>query len=286
GRGAVDMKGAIACFVAATAGFLAERGSGFGGSISLLITGDEEAEAVNGTVKVLDWLARRGERLDACLIGEPTNPARLGDLIKIGRRGSLTGRLTVHGIQGHTGYPDLADNPCHRLVRMLDRVTAEPLDDGSEHFEPSTLQISTIDVGNEAANIIPAVATAGFNVRFNDRHSSASLERWLRSRFDQAIGEDGRYELELRVNGESFLTPPGPLSRLIADAVEQVLGRRPALGTVGGTSDARFIKDHCPVAEFGLVGQTMHKVDERTPVRDLEVLTRIYGAVLDGYFST
>ena len=284
GRGAVDMKGAVACFVAAAAGFLEARGDGFEGSISLMITGDEEAEAVNGTVKVLDWLAGRGERLDACLVGEPTNPARLGDLIKIGRRGSLSAVLTVKGVQGHTGYPVLADNPCHRLVRMLDRITAEPLDDGSEHFEPSTLQISTIDVGNPAANIIPAAATAGFNVRFNDRHGSADVERWLRARFDQAVGEDGRYELEIRVAGESFLTPPGPLSDLIAGAVEQVTGRRPALGTAGGTSDARFIKDHCPVAEFGLVGQTMHQVDERAQVGDLEALTRIYRAVLDGYF--
>jgi len=285
GRGAVDMKGAIACFVAAAAGFLADRGPGFGGSISLLITGDEEGAAVNGTVKVLDWLRERGERLDACLVGEPTNPSELGDMIKIGRRGSMTGRLTVHGVQGHTAYPDRADNPCHRLVRMLAAVTAEPLDDGSEHFQPSSLQIASLDVGNPVDNVIPAQATARFNLRFNDRHTSAGLERWLRSRFDQAIGADGRYELAIRVSGESFLVPPGPLSELVADAVEQVLGRRPALGTEGGTSDARFIKDACPVAEFGLVGQTMHMVDERTPVADLAALTRIYRAVLDRYFA-
>ncbi len=285
GRGAVDMKGAIACFVAAVAEFVDDRGGDFAGSISLLITGDEEGEAINGTVKVLDWLARRGERLDACLVGEPTNPTRLGEMIKIGRRGSLTGRLTVHGVQGHTAYPDQADNPCHRLVRMLDAVAAEPLDDGTEHFQPSSLQISSIDVGNAAANVIPARATARFNIRFNDRHDSAALERWLRSRFDATIGDGGRYELEIRVSGESFLVPPGPLSGLVGDAVEAVLGRRPTLGTAGGTSDARFIKDACPVAEFSLVGQTMHKVDEQAPVADLEALTRIYRAVLDRYFE-
>ena len=285
GRGAVDMKGAIACFVAAVAGFVAERGAGFGGSISLLITGDEEGAAVNGTVKVLDWLSQRGECLDACLVGEPTNPTRLGEMIKIGRRGSMTGRLTVRGVQGHTAYPDRADNPCHRLVRLLTSVTAEALDDGTEHFQPSSLQIVSIDVGNPVDNVIPAQATARFNIRFNDRHSSAGLERWLRSRFDGAIGDGGRYELEIRVSGESFLVPPGRLSGLIADAAEEVLGRRPALGTAGGTSDARFIKDACPVAEFGLVGQTMHQVDERTPTADLAALTRIYRAVLDRYFA-
>lgn len=285
GRGAADMKGAIACFVAAVAGFLADRGPGFGGSISLLVTGDEEGEAVNGTVKVLDWLHERGERLDACLVGEPTNPTELGEMIKIGRRGSLIGRLSVRGVQGHTAYPDRADNPCHRLVRMLESVTAEPLDDGSEHFPPSSLQIVSIDVGNPVDNVIPARATARFNIRFNDRHSSAGLERWLRSRFDDAIGADGRYDLELRVSGEAFLVPPGPLSGLVADAVADVLGRRPTLGTAGGTSDARFIKDACPVAEFGLVGQTMHQVDEHTPTADLEALTRVYRAVLERTFA-
>lgn len=286
GRGAADMKGAVACFAAAAARFLKTHGPDFGGRISLLITGDEEGPAVNGTRRVLDWLKDRGETLDACLVGEPTNPTRLGEMIKIGRRGSLNGRLTVHGVQGHTAYPHLADNPVHRLVRMLNAIISEPLDEGSAHFQPSTLQVATIDVGNPASNVIPARAQAVFNIRFNDRHRAADIERWLRARFDAALGEgSGRYDLEIAVSGEAFLTPPGPLSDLIADAVEQVLGRRPELSTTGGTSDARFIKDYCPVAEFGLAGQTMHKTDEHVPVADLRALADIYTAVLDGYFG-
>jgi succinyl-diaminopimelate desuccinylase len=282
GRGAVDMKGAIAAFLTALAEFLARRGHGFDGSISLLITGDEEAEAINGTRKVLEWLAARGERLNACLVGEPTSNERLGDMIKIGRRGSLSGRLTLRGIQGHTAYPQLADNPLHHLVRMLETLLAEPLDRGSTHFPPSSLQLTTIDVGNPASNVIPGAATAAFNVRFNDQHSGASVEHWLRERLD--LGETD-YELDLRVSGESFLCPPGPLSDLIGQAVESVLGVRAELGTTGGTSDARFIKDHAPVAELGLLNATAHKVDERVQVDDLKQLTAIYGAVLDGYFQ-
>jgi succinyl-diaminopimelate desuccinylase len=282
GRGAADMKGAIACFAAAASRFLAKRGAGFGGRISLLITGDEEGPSINGTKKVLDWLASRGETLDACVVGEPTNPTALGQMVKIGRRGSLTARLTVHGIQGHTAYPHLADNPVHHLIRMLHAVTAEPIDEGTAHFQPSTLQVSTVDVGNPASNVIPAVARAAFNIRFNDRHTGARLERWLRQKFDAV---SGRYELEVKVSGESFLTPPGSLSQLIADAVERRLGLRPELSTTGGTSDARFIKDFCPVAEFGLAGQTMHKVDERVPIADLAGLTDIYEFVLDGFFA-
>jgi succinyl-diaminopimelate desuccinylase len=287
GRGAADMKGAVACFVGAASRFLAKRGPDFGGRISLLITGDEEGPAVNGTTKVLDWLAARGETLDACVVGEPTNPTTLGQMIKIGRRGSLTARLAVHGIQGHTAYPQLADNPVHHLIRMLHAVTSEPLDDGTPHFQPSTLQVSTIDVGNPASNVIPAVARAGFNIRFNDLHTGERLDRWLRQIFDAVIeGEGrGRYELEVKVSGDSFLTPPGPLSDLIADAAERRLGRRPELSTTGGTSDARFIKEVCPVAEFGLAGQTMHKVDERVPLADLAALTDIYEDVLDGFFT-
>ncbi|MEX2631917.1 MAG: succinyl-diaminopimelate desuccinylase, partial [Tistlia sp.] len=254
GRGAADMKGAIAAFVAAAGRFLEKReaaAEGFGGSISLLITGDEEGPSVNGTRKVLDWLVQEGETLDACLVGEPTNPDALGDMVKIGRRGSLTGNLTALGRQGHTAYPHLADNAAHRLVGLLAALIAEPLDQGTAHFQPSTLQISTIDVGNPASNVVPGRASATFNIRFNDAHSGASLERWLRETLD-ATG--GGYELAVRVSGESFLTPPGPLSELVAGAVEAVTGRRPELSTTGGTSDARFIKDHCPVAEFGLVG--------------------------------
>jgi succinyl-diaminopimelate desuccinylase len=281
GRGAADMKGAVAAFAAAAGRFLARRGTGFGGRISLLITGDEEGPSINGTKQVLGWLEERGERLDACIVGEPTNPERLGEMIKIGRRGSLTGRLTVHGVQGHSAYPQLADNPVHHLLKMLAALIAEPLDRGTEHFQPSTLQITSIDVGNPASNVIPAQAQAIFNIRFNDLHSAASLEQRLRAAFDAA---GARYELAIQVNGEAFLTPPGPLSRLLAEAVKQVTGLEPQLSTTGGTSDARFIKDHCPVAEFGLAGRTMHKVDERVAVADLEALTRIYEAVLDGYF--
>jgi succinyl-diaminopimelate desuccinylase len=281
GRGAVDMKGSIAAFLAALAAFLERRGRGFGGSISLLITGDEEADAINGTRKVLQWLAERDERLDACLVGEPTSNERLGDMVKIGRRGSLNGRLTVRGIQGHTAYPQLADNPLHHLVRMLEAVLAEPLDHGTEHFPPSSLQLTTVDAGNTVSNVIPGQARAAFNVRFNDLHTGASVEDWLRDRLDRR-GAD--YDLEISVSGESFLCPPGPLSDLIARAVETVLGTRPELGTAGGTSDARFIKDHAPVAELGLLNATAHKVDERVSVADLERLTAVYGAVLDGTF--
>ncbi|MGO1119090.1 succinyl-diaminopimelate desuccinylase [Rhodovibrionaceae bacterium A322] len=281
GRGAADMKGAVAAFVAAVSRHLAEEGTP-AGSISLLITGDEEGPSVNGTKKMLQWLEEKGEKLDHCLVGEPTNPQDLGDMIKIGRRGSLTGWLTVKGVQGHTAYPHLADNPLHHLVPMLNAITAQPLDEGTEHFQPSTLQISTVDVGNPATNVIPATASAAFNIRFNDSHSGASLEKWLRETFDK-VG--GNYDLQIKVSGESFLCLPGTLSDLIVKAVEETTGRTPELSTTGGTSDARFIKDYAQVAEFGLVGQTMHKVDERIPVGDLEVLTQIYQKVISGYFK-
>jgi succinyl-diaminopimelate desuccinylase len=287
GRGAADMKGAIACFVAAAADVLAHHNGNLGGAISLLITGDEEGDAVNGTRKVLDWLKARGEVPDVCLVGEPTSDEALGDMVKIGRRGSLTARLTVHGTQGHTAYPHLADNPVHHLVAMLHAVTAEPLDQGSEHYSASTLQLSSIDVGNPTGNVIPAQATAAFNIRYNDKHSGASLEAWLREKFDGAIesARGARYELAVRVSGDSFLCPPGPLSDLVCTATEGVTGRRPALGTTGGTSDARFIKDFCPVAELGLLNATAHKVNEQVPVADLRQLRAIYRAVLQGYFA-
>jgi succinyl-diaminopimelate desuccinylase len=281
GRGAADMKGAIACFTAAVSRFLAERGPEFGGSISLLITGDEEGISINGTRKVLDWLQARGERLDACIVGEPTNAKTLGDMVKIGRRGSLTGTLTVHGTQGHTAYPHLADNAAHRLVAMLHALTLTPLDEGTAHFQASTLQISTIDIGNPASNVIPAEARAVFNIRFNDAWSSDKLRGWLAERLD-AVG--GRYDLAIRVSGESFLTPPGPVSDMLIAAITKVAGRAPELSTTGGTSDARFIHSFCPIAEFGLVGLTMHKVDERVDVADIAALTEIYKSVLDLYF--
>jgi succinyl-diaminopimelate desuccinylase len=282
GRGAADMKGAIAAFVAAAARVIAQHRDDLPGAISLLITGDEEGPAINGTKRVLEWLQARGERLDACVVGEPTNPTRLGEMIKIGRRGSLTGRLIVRGVQGHVAYPQLADNPVHRLIRMLTRITENPLDDGTAHFQPSMVQVTTVDVGNRASNVIPSEAQAGFNIRFNDRHTGESLEQWLRREFD-AVGGD--YDLTVAVSGGAFLTPPGWLSDLVTRAVKRVVGAKPELSTTGGTSDARFIKDHCPVVEFGLAGATMHKVDERVPLSDIGTLADIYAAVLDGYFA-
>ncbi|HEY3917323.1 MAG TPA: succinyl-diaminopimelate desuccinylase [Stellaceae bacterium] len=281
GRGANDMKSAIACFVAAAEQFLAARPD-FGGSISLLITGDEEAAAINGTRKLLDWIAAQGEKLDACVVGEPTSARELGDMVKIGRRGSLNGFLTVTGIQGHTANPHLADNAAHRLLKMLSALLAEPIDRGNERFPPTHLQISTIDIGNPTTNVIPGQARAVFNIRFNDQWTSAKLKDWLTQKLD-AVG--GRYTLDIQVSGESFLTPPGEVSDILARAIGQVTGLTPELSTTGGTSDARFIHRFCPVAEFGLVGLTMHKVDERAPVADIKALTAIYRTVLDLYFA-
>jgi succinyl-diaminopimelate desuccinylase len=282
GRGAVDMKGAIAAFIAAAEAFLAAHGAGFAGSISLLITGDEEGAAQNGTKKVLEWLDAQGEKLDACIVGEPTSARALGDMIKIGRRGSLTGRLTVEGVQGHTAYPHLADNAAHRLVHMLSALIATELDRGSQHFEPSSLQVSTIDVGNPASNVIPARAHAMFNIRFNDLWTSDKLKRWLVERLD---GVGGRYALDVSVGGESFLTPPGIVSDCLQQAIRHITGREPELSTTGGTSDARFIQAYCPVAEFGLVGLTMHKVDERVDLADLAGLSAIYREFLERFFA-
>ncbi|HJN03557.1 MAG TPA: succinyl-diaminopimelate desuccinylase [Alphaproteobacteria bacterium] len=283
GRGASDMKSAIAAFAAAAAQIVAARGDSLPGSISLLITGDEEGEAINGTAKVLDWMQANGENIDACLVGEPTNPERLGDMIKIGRRGSLNATLTVTGTQGHVAYPNLADNPVPGLVRMLAEILNEPLDEGTEHFQASRIEVTTIDVGNPAANVIPARATAAFNVRFNDLHTSRSIVAWLRQRFDRTNLD---YGLEVQITGEAFLTAPGPLSGLIAEAVRTRRGVEPELSTTGGTSDARFIKDHVPVAEFGLIGATMHKIDERIALADIEAVTDIYAAVLARFFES
>ncbi len=275
GRGACDMKGAIAAFVAAVA--QAPPGPG---SISVLITGDEEGPARDGTVRVLEWMAANGHLPDLCLVGEPTNPAHLGEVIKIGRRGSLNARVTVHGVQGHVAYPHKADNPVHRLVAALHDLTAAPLDAGSAWFEPSSLQVTSVDVGNTATNVVPAAATARLNIRFNDHHSGATLEAWLR----EAIGRHAeRFDLEVDVSGESFLTEPGPLVRRLRDAVGRACGTEPRLDTGGGTSDARFIARYCPVAEFGLVGATMHQVDEGVPVAELHALTDAYRAVLAAF---
>jgi succinyl-diaminopimelate desuccinylase len=282
GRGACDMKSAVAAFAAAAGRFVAGRGPDFGGSISLLITGDEEAEAVNGTVKVLQALAARGEAIDACIVGEPSSSEAVGDTMKIGRRGSLTGRLTVRGVQGHVAYPHKADNPLPRLVRMLAALGPVPeIDEGSAHFDPSTLAITTIDVGNPASNVIPAEGRAVFNIRFNDTRTADSLGAWIRGQFD-AVGGD--YALELSSGADSFLTAPGELTGRVAGAVERVTGRRPAFSTSGGTSDARFVKDYAPVVELGLVNATIHKTDENVPVEDIETLTRIYRAVLEDSF--
>ncbi|MFN4088947.1 MAG: succinyl-diaminopimelate desuccinylase [Alphaproteobacteria bacterium] len=281
GRGAVDMKGGIAAFVAAFARVAAEGGP-FRGSVSLLITGDEEGPAINGTPKLLRWLSERGERLDACIVGEPTNPGAMGQMIKIGRRGSYNGRLTAFGTQGHVAYPDQADNPVHRMLRLLGTLVEPPLDGGNAHFQPSGLQVTTVDVGNPTTNLIPARVTAGFNVRFNDIWTGASLDAELRRRLDAC---HCRYELAASVSGESFLTAPGPLSAAIVSAVERVCGAPPELSTSGGTSDARFIKDHCPVIECGLVSETAHKVDEHVHLDDLEALTQVYALVLRDHMT-
>ena len=281
GRGANDMKTAIACFAAAAEQFLGSRPN-FDGSISFLITGDEEAAAINGTKKLLDWVAAKGEKLDACIVGEPTSARELGDMVKIGRRGSMNGFLTVTGIQGHTANPHLADNAAHRLLKMLSALLAEPIDRGNERFPATDLQVSTIDIGNPTTNVIPGIAKATFNIRFNDQWTSAKLTEWLKAKLDAA---GGRYKLDIHVSGESFLTPPGEVSTILQRAIGEVTGLKPDLSTTGGTSDARFICRYCPVAEFGLVGLTMHKVDERATIADIAALTKIYRSALEQYFA-
>ena len=284
GRGAADMKGGIACMLAASLRYLAEHPD-FAGSIGFLITGDEEGPAVNGTVKLLEWARARGERFDHCILGEPTNPARLGDMIKIGRRGSLTGRLLVHGRQGHVAYPQLAENPIGGLVRLLGALKAEPFDAGTAHFDASNLEVTTVDVGNAATNVIPAEARATFNIRFNDLWSPTTLEAEIGRRLREAAGNVVRYSVSFDpTNAVAFLTAPDSFGFLF-EAIEAETGRRPVLSTTGGTSDARFIRSYCPVVEFGLVGQTMHQLDERVAVADLERLTAIYQRALERYFS-
>ena len=285
GRGAVDMKGAIACELAAVLDHLAARGGKPKGSISFLVTGDEEGVAVNGTVKLLRWAAARGEKFDHCILGEPTNPRQLGDMVKIGRRGSLNGTLIVTGTAGHAAYPALADNPVHRIVAIMAAVMAEPLDAGSAHFEPSNLEFTSVDVGNKTVNVIPPEARARFNVRFNDRHTLASLKTLVQARARTAA-QGGHFHIEWEPsNADVFLTTPGPFVDVVSSAVAAVTGRRPDLSTSGGTSDARFIKDYCPVVEFGLVNATMHKVDECVDTADLVTLTTIYRRILDWYFA-
>ncbi len=290
GRGAVDMKGAIACAVAATLDYLAANGgkpqkSG-GGSISFLITGDEEGPAVNGTVKLLEWAAERGEKFDHCLLGEPSNVNAIGDCIKIGRRGSLSGTIIVDGTQGHVAYPDRANNPIPQIAELIAALETEPLDQGNDHFPPSNLEFLSVDVGNPAWNVIPAQAKARFNIRYNDDHTQSSLRALIEERLERANGNRIKAHIVWEPsNADAFLTKPGAFTDLVTAAISDVTGRKPKLDTGGGTSDARFITNYCPVLEFGLVGQTMHKIDERTPVADIEALTKIYRAVLDRYFK-
>ncbi|MFO7769950.1 MAG: succinyl-diaminopimelate desuccinylase [Roseovarius gahaiensis] len=285
GRGATDMKSGVAAFVAAAIDFVTNTPPE-NGALILTITGDEEGDAIDGTAALLDWMADQGEAMDACLVGEPTCPDTLGEMIKIGRRGSLTAWITVTGEQGHAAYPHRARNPLPAMARLMDRLSSHTLDDGTEHFDPSTLAVVTIDTGNPTTNVIPAQCRATVNIRFNDAHDSATLIDWLQSELDsvaQAFGIAG--EMSVKVSGESFLTPPGPLSDLVARAVQAETGLTPALSTTGGTSDARFVKDHCPVVEFGLVGRTMHQVDERVEVALIPRLKDIYTRILHDYFA-
>jgi succinyl-diaminopimelate desuccinylase len=285
GRGAVDMKGAIACALAAVLDHLAACGGRPKGSISFLITGDEEGVAVNGTVKLVKWAAERGETFDHCILGEPSNAAVIGDTIKVGRRGSLNGTLVVTGKQGHVAYPERAENPVRGLVTLMSALMATPLDHGSARFDASNLEFTSIDIGNPVVNLIPGEARARFNIRFNDRHSQTSLKMLIEKRAGEAAGRI-RWHIDWEPsNADSFVTEPGPFVDLVSMAIKDVTGREPKLSTTGGTSDARFIKHYCPVLEFGLVGQTMHQVDEHTTVADLATLTAIYRKILDRYFG-
>ena len=284
GRGAADMKSGVAAFAAAAADFVRETPPD--GAVIVTITGDEEGDARDGTRAILDWMAAEGEAMAVCLVGEPTCPERMGDTMKIGRRGSMIAFFTATGVQGHSAYPHRAKNPVHAMARLVNGLASHKLDDGTEHFDPSTLAVVTFDTGNPANNVIPASCRATVNIRFNDAHGSVTLADWLREEAAKIEAETGvGILMDVSVSGESFVTPPGPLSDLVAGAVEAETGLRPALSTSGGTSDARFVKDHCPVVEFGLVGQTMHKVDEHVLVDHIRQLKAIYGRILRDYFA-
>jgi len=284
GRGTTDMKSGVAAFAAAAVDFVRETPPD--GAVILTITGDEEGASVDGTVALLDWMAQQGERMTHCLVGEPTCPNEMGEMMKIGRRGSMTAHISATGVQGHSAYPHRAKNPMTALVSLLARLEDKPLDAGSDHFDASTLAITTIDCGNPATNVIPARGTATVNIRFNDLHSGASLSRWLQDQAQAVAGETGvQLDLKLQISGESFLTPPGTFSAMVAKAVATETGRVPVASTSGGTSDARFVKDHCPVVEFGLVGRTMHQVDERVEVAQIHQLKTIYTRILRDYFA-
>jgi len=282
GRGACDMKSAIAAFVAA----VSRHGHAPKGSISLLITGDEEGLAIDGTARVLDWLRERGETIDHCIVGEPTSTARAGDTLKIGRRGSLTAYVTVRGTQGHVGYPHRALNPIPVMAALIARLSSHELDRGTTHFEPSTLSFTTVDVGNPATNVIPAAARATLNIRFNDVHTAETLQRWIAEEAQSLTNAVGfRIELDFVIGARVFLTEPGAFTDLVSRAVKKVTGNVPELSTIGGTSDARFIKEFCPVAELGLPGGTMHKTDECVPVEEIHRLSDIYASILEHYFA-
>ncbi|MCP4394670.1 MAG: succinyl-diaminopimelate desuccinylase [Alphaproteobacteria bacterium] len=302
GRGAVDMKGGIACFTSAVSNVMEKLGgnaSKLNGSISLLITGDEEATAVNGTPKLLKWLEENNIKLDACITGEPSSNHEVGDAFKIGRRGSMNAKITVHGISGHVGHPDKADNPIHRLSHILTELLDEPIDKGTEHFQPSSLAITTIDVGNPTVNVIPSKATAGINIRFNDRHTSDDIKDWINERIDRGFKRDTaatksinvnpdsnnecKYSIKYHVSGEAFLTSPGALSETLINATKDITGKASKPNTGGGTSDSRFIKDYCPVLDLGLINKTMHQTNERTAIKDVETLTKIYQRFIERF---
>lgn len=284
GRGAADMKSGVAAFVAAACEMVREAPPE--GAILIAITGDEEGDATDGTTAILDWMAANNEAMSVCLVGEPTCPDRLGDTIKIGRRGSMTAYFTATGVQGHSAYPHRARNPVPAMARLVDRLATHTLDNGTEHFDPSTLAVTTFDTGNPASNVIPAACRATVNIRFNDTHSAASLTEWLADEASKISAEtDVEIGMTSKVSGESFLTPPGDLSALVSTAVQEETGVTPVLSTSGGTSDARFIKTHCPVVEFGLVGQTMHQVDERVEIEQIHALKAIYRRILESYFA-
>ncbi|MDD9719467.1 succinyl-diaminopimelate desuccinylase [Sulfitobacter sp. PR48] len=284
GRGTTDMKSGVAAFVAAAVDFV--RDTPPDGSVVLTITGDEEGDGVDGTAALLDYMAENGERMDACLVGEPTCPEKMGDMIKIGRRGSMSAWFKVIGTQGHSAYPHRANNPLPAMVRLMDRLASHELDRGTDHFDPSTLAVVTVDTGNPASNVIPRSCSAAVNIRFNDTHSGASLTAWLEQEVAQIRDAFGvEVEMKIKISGESFITPPGALSALVATAVAAETGVTPELSTTGGTSDARFVKAHCPVVEFGLVGQSMHQVDEHVVVEQIHQLKAIYGRILRDYFA-
>tara|TARA_B100000575_G_scaffold11574_1_gene8470 strand:+ start:2856 stop:4004 length:1149 start_codon:yes stop_codon:yes gene_type:complete len=284
GRGATDMKSGVAAFVASAIDFVNNKPPD--GSIVITITGDEEGEAVDGTVAILDWMQQNDEKIDHCLVGEPTSPSQMGEMMKIGRRGSMNAKITATGTQGHSAYPDRANNPIVAMVKLLDKLESHQLDVGTEHFDPSTLAITSVDTGNKASNVIPAVTKAAVNIRFNDSHSGSSLVSWLKDEIEKVSAEYGiKFETDFKISGESFITPPGELSDLISEAVKKELGVTPKLSTTGGTSDARFIKDMCPVTEFGLVGKTMHAVDEKVETKQINQLKEIYYRILEAYFE-